>query len=71
MITQGLFVKEYHLRCHKLCSIVTHSNQLSFKLPINYQNTMKMKQKYFCHNQKQFQKKIISNIIYIFFVGIY
>jgi hypothetical protein len=66
-IVQGFLAKEYQLGCHKVCSLVTHSNQLSFKLLINYQNIMKMKQKDFCHNQKTFPKKIIFNKIYIFF----
>lgn len=64
-IAQGFLAKEYHLGCHKLCSFPTHSNQLSFKLLINYQNVMKMKQKDCCHNQKKFPKKFFFNKIYI------
>jgi len=61
-ITQGFLAKECHLGCHKLCSFATHSNQLSFKLLINYQNIMKMKQNDFFHNQKiiNFNKFLIN-----------
>ncbi len=71
-IVQGFLAKEYHLGCHKLCSFATHSNQLSFKLLIHYQNIMKMKQNDFCHNQKKFQQIFIFyKIFIIFLVGTY
>jgi hypothetical protein len=68
-IVQGFLAKEYQLGCHKLCSLATHSNQLSFKLLINYQNIMKMKQKDFCHNQKTFPPKKSFLIKFTFFFG--
>jgi hypothetical protein len=42
LIMRCLDVKEYHLRCHKY-NFVAHSNQKSFRLLINYQKIMKMK----------------------------
>jgi len=65
-VAQGFLAKEYHLGCHKLRSFVTYRNQLSFKLLINYQNIMKMKQKDFCHSQQNSQKHSFLIKIYIF-----
>jgi hypothetical protein len=42
LVMRCLDVKEYHLGCHKY-NFVVHSNQKSFRLLLNYQNIMRMK----------------------------
>jgi hypothetical protein len=70
-IAQGFFTKEYHLECHKLLSFATHSSQLNFKLLINYQNIMKMKQRTFVITEKKSPKNILLIKFTFFFVGTY